>query len=92
MLKDIPLAMINNLKISIMKKLFILLACVAGAAGLYVGHGTPGSSDDLTTENIERLGLSAAEMSCDASHDGDCLLFNNGMIVGRCKGRLTYIH
>lgn len=75
-----------------MKKLFILLACVAGAAGLYMGHGTPGSSDDLTTENIERLGLSAAEANCDASNDKDCEILNGGMVVARGKGKVSYTY
>jgi|GEM_PF-2768627 hypothetical protein len=73
-----------------MKKLFILLACVAGAAGLYVGHGTPGSSDDLTTENIERLGLSASETTCDGKTPNECSIYNGGLLVGKASGALIH--
>ncbi|MDE6400275.1 MAG: hypothetical protein K2M27_02360 [Muribaculaceae bacterium] len=73
-----------------MKKFLFLISCVAGIAGLYVGHGTPESSKDLTTENIERLGLSAAESTCDASNKNECAIYSGGVLVGKATGAMHY--
>lgn len=69
------------------KKVFVCLAvmCVA-VANFIVGMNTPTESEDLMLQNIETVGLSASETTCDSSTVNDCEI--NG--VGKATGRLIH--
>lgn len=72
-----------------MKKIILSLFVVAiAAANLLVGQTVPTTSDDLTLQNIEIVGLSAAESTCDASNDNLCEI----TAVGKATGKLIYIN
>lgn len=70
-----------------MKKIILSLFVVAiAAANLLVGQTVPTTSNDLTLQNIEIVGLSAAEVTCDASSVTECEIYS----VGKGTGKLIY--
>lgn len=52
------------------------------------GTNTPVESEDLMLENIETVGLSASETTCDASTTSNCEISG----VGKATGRLIHIN
>jgi hypothetical protein len=72
-----------------MKRFIIGLACVAAAGAFFFGQKTPEKASDLTLENIEVVGLSAVETSCEGTNDVECFLYDkNGVLSGKSKGPL----
>ena len=72
-----------------MKKIFLGLSVVAiSLTNLFVGQGLPTEATDLAFENIEVVGLSASETTCDASNDNRCEIIS----VGVGTGKLIYIN
>ena len=69
------------------KKFFVCIVtmCVA-VANFMVGMNTPIESEDLMLQNIETVGLSASETTCDSSTVNECEI--NG--VGKATGRLIH--
>lgn len=72
-----------------MKKIILTSFVVAIAtANLLLGQSVPVTTDDLTLQNIEIVGLSAAEATCDASNENLCEI----IAVGKATGKLIYIN
>lgn len=65
------------------KKILIGAAMLfAVVANLFVGLNTPSESSDLMLQNIESVGLSAAEAHCDASNMNPCSPPGGGTATG----------
>lgn len=64
------------------KHLFIgLFACAICAANFVFGVSTPNGSSDLTLQNIEAVGLSAAESKCENRNSTVCYTYNGDKLV-----------
>lgn len=65
-----------------MKKILLFCGATAFAiANLFYGNLNPTTSQDLTLENIDAVGISAAEAYCDASNDKDCKVEAGGAVI-----------
>lgn len=73
-----------------MRKLFLGLVCVAGVGAFFLGQKTPEQASDLTLENIEAVGLSASETTCDAQTPDECTIYDKGLLVGKGTGALHH--
>lgn len=73
-----------------MKKLIFLVGAFAIVlVNLMIGvSSTPTQSSDLTLQNIEAVGLSAAESVCDATNKEECQIIG----VGTGKGKLIHYY
>lgn len=75
-----------------MKKILLFCGATAFAiANLFYGNLNPTTSQDLTLENIDAVGTSAAEAVCDASNDEPCRVEAAGAaITGKGRGYIIW--
>lgn len=73
-----------------MRKVLLFACCIAATTALFCGSKTPEQPSDLTVDNVEVMGLSGSETTCNPPSNSPCKIYEDGKLVGEGTGSLSH--